>query len=378
MTRFLVPAALFTLAVAVVPGAAPACAPAPPFGQRVDVTAETALIVWDEANKVQHFIRRGTFQSTGSDFGFIVPTPHRPELAAADEDVFKELQRITAPAVEVRRSPLGGGCGAAAPAAKSDAMPAGVVVLEQKRVGDYDAAVLAFNPAKGDDPAAGAAELARWLRDHGYAFSPSLTEWLKPYVRDGWVVTAFRIAGQPPPLEPEPDRAATGKGGDARRPGGLRSSVVRMSFKTDRPFFPYREPADQRDEQAGRVPRSLRVYLVGPKRFAGKLGDGSRPWPGRVVWANHVGNADRNARAQLPTGLSDRVLWLTEFEDDSTPRPGTDEVYFEPSADQSPVARPPDIIYQVDPRPWWLAAAGCCGLPVLFTAAVVLGWRRRR
>ena len=54
-------------------------------------------------------------------------------------------------------------------------------------------------------------------------------------------------------------------------------------------------------------------------------------------------------------------VWLTEFEDHSTPRPGTDEVYFKPDADQSPVARPP-IIQEVvewydepEPEREWLS-----------------------
>ena len=42
----------------------------------------------------------------------------------------------------------------------------------------------------------------------------------------------------------------------------------------------------------------------------------------------------------------DKAWFLTEFEDRSSPRPGTDEVYFGPAPDQSPVERPPIIQYE--------------------------------
>src|SRR5262249_31099362 len=71
------------------------------------------------------------------------------------------------------------------------------------------------------------------------------------------------------------------------------------------------------------------------------------------------------------------AYWLTEFEDRSSPRPGTDEVYFEPAADASPVARPPIIVSNtrtVMVRPWWHAAV-LLAVPVgLFLGGLVL-WR---
>jgi hypothetical protein len=67
-----------------------------------------------------------------------------------------------------------------------------------------------------------------------------------------------------------------------------------------------------------------------------------------------------------------RDWWLTEFEDRSTPRPGTDEVYFAPAPDQSPVARPPVIAYTDDWTPWYVGLALAVGLPALTAAAVVV------
>ena len=60
------------------------------------------------------------------------------------------------------------------------------------------------------------------------------------------------------------------------------------------------------------------------------------------------------AGAKLPKGGPDGDLWLTEFEDRSHPRPGTDEVYFGAGKEQTPVARPPiirEIVEELDPPP---------------------------
>ncbi|MDB5310713.1 MAG: uncharacterized protein JWO38_4915 [Gemmataceae bacterium] len=385
-------AAVLAAGVAAVPTAAPACAPAPPSGERVDIAAETALIIWDEANKTEHFIRRATFQSTAYDFGFLVPTPHRPDLGVASDEVFDHLARVTAPKVEYHTRTPSPGCGGAARGEKSaEESPAGatgVVVLEQKRVGDHDTVVVAFQRGKADDPVAGAGELAAWLQRHGYGFGDNLKAWLVPYVRDNWVVTAFRIAGQKPgPDGPGPAPASTKRPGAAAGPGtggrtGLRATPVRMSFRTARPFYPYREPADQRDDQAKSVPRSLRVYVVADKRVGGTLGDGAVTWPGRTLWADQLSPDERQAvtaDAKLPAGLPAGQLWLTEFEDHSTPRPGTDEVYFAPSADQSPVARSPIIHYTDDWTPWYVGLVGCCGLPaILLLVGGVVVWQLAR
>ena len=41
----------------------PACCPAPPPGKPVVNADQTVLILWDEAAKTQHFIRKASFKS---------------------------------------------------------------------------------------------------------------------------------------------------------------------------------------------------------------------------------------------------------------------------------------------------------------------------
>jgi hypothetical protein len=113
----------------------------------------------------------------------------------------------------------------------------------------------------------------------------------------------------------------------------------------------------------------------------GTLGANNR-WPGRAVWSNPL-----PAGTKWPDGIGadDGRAWhLTEFEDGSSPRPGTDEVFFAPAEDQSALERPPIVHTTVVRTEWpgvWGGVVLTVGLPVLAVvcgATVVRLVRRRR
>jgi hypothetical protein len=256
----LVVVALLLLSAAASPHAerAVACAVAPPRNKQVQIADETAIILWDPASKTEHFIRQASFSTDAQDFGFLVPTPSKPTLEEANRDAFSLLATITAPRVVKQSRPSGGGgCGCAAAKAPKGAAgkadPGAVRVLDEKRVAGLDAAVLEADDAKA---------LTKWLGDHGYQSSPALTDWLAPYIKDHWKVSAFKIA------------RVEGK----KESGAVGTTALRMTFKTDRPFFPYREPASQRDPTKAKwkgkdspPSRLLRVYFLGEKRMQGEI-----------------------------------------------------------------------------------------------------------
>lgn len=407
---FVLAAALAAGALAAVPDSADGCAAAPRHGEQVYTNDEAALIVWDEKTKTEHFVRRANFRSTGYDFGFLVPTPNKPDLDVAEDNLFDELAQLTAPKVEYREvvkevekdfmpgcasktAADGARLGENMPMGKS-AAPGGVEVLEQKRVGDYDATVLAFRKGDGDTPEKGAAELEKWLAKHGYEAPPFIREWLKKYVADQWCITAFKIAA--PEVKDVKGAKKDGPAPPVVRGGqqNLRAKPIRMSFKADRPFYPYREPQTETTASPAGESRLLRVFVAAQSRFAGKLGDGTKARPGQTVWAgavdvNRWGNLFQKATIAEPP-LKDgqpvfarpdpNGLWLTEFEDRSSPRPGTDEVYFEPAAEQSAMERPPNIITRtriVTVTPWWHAAV-YIGVPVGLVLVGLVGWRLAR
>lgn len=282
-----------------------ACALAPPAGESVHIAEESALIIWDAATKTQHFIRRAQFDTKAKDFGFLVPTPTRPSLSEVDDAVFGYLLDLTRPPVrEVARQEIAKGGERVMMAAKS-APPPAVIVLESVTVAGLDAVVLAANDAQA---------LNRWLKDHGYASSPELAAWFKPYVASKWIMTAFKIAK-----------------GQSRAERAV-SSAVRMTFKAERPYFPYREPASD-----SKAPRALEVYFVSGERVEGRIGAAGK-WPGSALWAKPLEEGARNellGRTKLPANAVPAKAWLTRFLDSSAPRPGTDDLFFTRASSQT-------------------------------------------
>lgn len=342
MRRSLLLSVPLLLAVVLVFCSRPAvgCAVLPSRDGTTTIDSESALIIYDSAAKTEHFIRTANFRSTSAEFGFMVPTPSKPELAEASADVFGALADITKRRVEVRTraKELSFDCGLlpmsryaageAAPHAKAD----GVKVVEKKRVGDFDAAILqASEPQK----------LREWLTTNGYDANPTLDKWFEVYTKNKWYLTAFKIAADSP--------AAGGN------PLALTSTAVRISFQTGEPFYPYREPADM---QAVKGSRSLKLFVLSDERVSGSIGKGDevKAWAAKTEWSNKV-PADKLgpavSRGKLPESVSTREWHLTELLDNSAPRPGTDELYLSKSADQSPVERTPLIEWrEYDPWPW--------------------------
>lgn len=320
---------------------ADACAPAPRYGEHVDVAEESAVIVWEPDTKTEHFIRRATFRGEARDFGFLVPTPSVPVLARVDDSVFDRMHEKTTRRTvyrtkkEIDWTPLLLTPFAIRNRAETTTAGAPVQVLSTQTVGGYEAAIL---------EATDAAALNKWLADNGYATTPDLTEWLEVYVRQGWILSAFKID----------------KGQDTIT---ARTSAVRMSFVTDRPFFPYREPASQREGAS--EPRLLKVWFVGPERMTGRVGEQS--WPGEMFWSESIRDLELGGVKVAPTAR------MTAFVDRATPRPGIDELWFQRDPDQGELVPPPRVATEIETT--WVPA------DLLLAPVLIVGlvwWRRRR
>jgi hypothetical protein len=318
----LVLAALAAALVALVALGTPAyaCAVAPPdLAARIQIVDEEALVIWDPATKTEHFIRRAQFSGDAKAFGFIVPTPTPPKLEELDAELFAIMVDSTSPEVKhVTNRPWQLGSwlfDSCMMTTGGDQIPAGepvymgVRVLSTANVAGYDATSL-----QADDPTA----LASWLGAHGFIATPGLTEWLRTYVENKWTLTAFVVAGTPTSREDITTRA------------------VDMTFTTDKPFYPYREP----DGVSGSS-RSLRVYFAAPGRYAATLA--SQPWSAKVTYAAPFDGAPGIGSL---LGMSN---YLTAFVDESTPRNGVDELYFAPASGPD-VKPPPFVVTETEPR----------------------------
>ena len=167
----------------------PACCPAPPSGKPVVNADQTVVILWDAATKTQHFIRQASFKSEADDFGFLVPTPTQPELervrqrglsVSAEADRAGEEEGRTAErrhGLRLRRR--------AKPPAEAGELSRR---CECWRKSWWPASrPPCWKPISAD-------ALVGWLKDNGYAFSPEVEAWAKPYVEAGWKITALKVA----------------------------------------------------------------------------------------------------------------------------------------------------------------------------------------
>lgn len=318
----------------------------------VSITDESALIFWNAQMHTEHFVRQASFRTKAKDFGFLVPTPSKPQLGVAEDELFSDLERELLPRTKtivqrgVHFTPListvigassseesaygAAGNTAANAAASSDENE--VEVVEQRRVGDYNASVLRASDVRS---------LAKWLRKHRYAVSSDTREWLTPYVKAGFFLTAFQIVSD---VNQESAQA----------------KAVRLTFKSDAPFFPYRET---RHQQKQRGERTLRVFYIGDDRVQGRIENGTKvtSWPATVEYSSPM-----DARSLRDSGLSisNKPLRLTAFLDDQSPRPGWGDLRFDSSPDQTEIAPAPYIVHK-DKR-WWFP------LDILFLGACSL------
>jgi hypothetical protein len=323
-----------------VPGAdTPACCPVPPSGKPVVNADQTVTMIWDAAAKTQHFIRKASFKSDAEDFGFLIPSPNTPELEEAGDDAFPYLYEITKPKVITKSRPSNVGCGCAsempAPASRGEAVnaaPPPVAVLVDKLVAGFHARVLETKSAEA---------LVGWLKEHGYAFSPEVEAWARPYVEAGWKITALKVAKDKESKDSKPRQ-------------DVQAYALRMSFKTDRPLFPYREPDTRTPAEAlGAKRRLLRIYFLAEARYQGELTK-DVAWTGKVAWANKLSDDQRKSvleKLKLAETTGPATFWLTEFEDAWPYRLAPADVYFSPDADQGAVERPPIIRYVAAPLP---------------------------
>jgi len=303
---------------------AESCCPVYPSGKPVVNADQSVIIIWDAATKTQHFIRKASFKSDASDFGFLIPSPSKPDLDEAGNEAFPSLQKLTEPERIKRDRPRGNpGCGCDEKKGTPTKAAADVRVLEEKDVAGYKAAVLETKSA--DD-------LVAWLRDNGFAYSPAVAAWAKPYVENGWKITALKVA----------------KGKDNPEAKSVQASALRMSFKTDRPLFPYREPDSATSAaELGAGNRLLRIYFIAAARHEGKLTP-QYEWSGKVAWAGQIGPEHRKAvlgQLRLPENAGPTSWYMTEFEDRWEYKVAPADVYFAKSDTQEDVRREAIIDY---------------------------------
>lgn len=316
-----------------------ACCAVSMKGDPVINADQTVILLWDKERQMEYFIRKASFRSQGESLGFLVPSPSRPQLEESGNEAFPYLDEITAPPPPPR-----GGYSLGCSAAPQIAPIQGVRVIEEKTVAGYDTVVLAADSGKA---------LMAWLKDHQYSYTPEVATWAQPYLDQKWYMTAMKIA-----------KPATGK----EKPA-LAASALRISFKTDRPLFPYREPDSRKDaEKLGIKDRVLRIYFIAEARYEGHFSNGNA-WTGKLQWSRPLADGQRKqllTHLKLDQNKVPAKFWLSEFVDQWPYGVAPGDVYFSKSDVQHQVRQDPPP-GQIDPM-----------FPCMAALGVILPWIRRR
>ena len=268
-----------------------ACSGVGPPGKPVVFGDQTNIVIWDEAHQTEHFIRNANFRSGADDFGFIAPTPGKPELHEASNKAFYTLAAL-AP-VYNSGGFGGGGFGGARAISKS----AEVQVIQEADVAGFHATTLFSRSAQA---------INDWMNEHGYVSTPEVQQWAERYCSRGWYLTAFKV------VDKTKLAASTG--------------TVRMSFKTRTPFNPFYVPTTNiLPSKKG----TLRVYFVSVGDYDAKIGK-KETWRA-PVWTAPVPEASSALLAKQVKILAEDIpdnCQVETFVDNDFPRSAADDIYF--------------------------------------------------
>lgn len=278
--------------------------------RRPSLSVERVLILHDPSAQTEHFIREVVFRGGKDPFGFVVPTPTKPQVFKVEVSPFDGFERAF-PFVQPPPRPPDRGSG-------PDAAPAGsgvasVDVLEVKKVGSFTAFVLAASDAKA---------LQGWLNDNGLTSTAENDAWLAGYVAREFFYVAFRY---------EP--------GDAASTEALKAETVRVTFSTPVGFYPYREPSHALGTTTAE--RVVALWYASPAPVVpvslGKDGD-TEVWvkPFKEGWSRR--DVPFVALTQYLGPEEDKLVPAVQamsvqpFEDQKTTRPEFGDVVFLPAA----------------------------------------------
>ncbi len=145
----------------------------PPPDFYIRQSEQKAVIFYDKG--VETLIISNTFYGNARNFGWVVPTPSRPEIGEAPDELFTSLQELTGQYYG-KEVPM--------PLYREMGAGEGVEVLETKEVGIFEAKLLT-----ADDPEA----LAKWLSENKYQFPKEGSYVLENYVKNKWYFVAVKV-----------------------------------------------------------------------------------------------------------------------------------------------------------------------------------------
>lgn len=149
----------------------------PPPDYYVREDSQKAVIVYDQG--LETLILSVEFSGDAKQFGWIIPTPARPEVSKSSDELFKSLDDLTGQTI-IYDQTYGLG---SAPLSEKES----VTVLEKKKIDIYDIAVLESTSSQ---------DLAKWLKDNGFQYPEKEAYIFDDYIKNKWVFTAVKVRAE--------------------------------------------------------------------------------------------------------------------------------------------------------------------------------------
>ncbi|MEV6968260.1 DUF2330 domain-containing protein [Hamadaea sp. NPDC051192] len=324
VTRFAVVLALGVTMLAADPATSGACAcGAFVANDKLYPQRETALV--ELSGRSESITLSVQTSSQANQAAFLMPVPARARFEIADAKLFTELDEISRPEVKVRRVTVSGD-GAGAPPGQS---ANDVTVVDHVEVGPYEVAQLS-----GTDASA----VSRWLTDNGFTLPEALGGALRPYLAEGWLVVAVRLA------------PTSGSLSDGLPP-------MRVAFETESPVYPMRLSS------TAELRQPLRLYVLADHRM-----DMSNPAPKGSSAADLTYADEVTADPQHPTvsALLTGPRFLTRYDAVFNPKQITEDIRLTQSASDEHYRAVVTVTKYVQ-SPWPMP-----GVPLLLLALIVL------
>ena len=148
----------------------------PPAGYYIWETEQRAVIFYEDGT--EELVLSISFQGNAKDFAWIVPTPTRPEVRKASNELFDALDELTTPIYDYYEPmPLMYGV-------EQRGIEDKVWVVETKQIEYYEIVVLEARESEA---------LTDWLNKNGYNYPQEGKYVLESYIKNGWYFTAVKI-----------------------------------------------------------------------------------------------------------------------------------------------------------------------------------------
>lgn len=263
---------------------------------QVGLVAQCNVAIWDPETKIEHLIQSSAFISQTTRFEFLVPTPTIPKVREVGDSPIKLVSALINPPRTTR------------PVVKpnpEDELDPSYGVLIRPKV-EVKQVTFVGNLKATTIRASDVIALTEWMEKNGYKASQSQNEWLEKYVQKRWFITAFQVNSQ----------------SDA-----LKTSAVRLSFRTEAPYVPYTCPKNNWVQGI-----KQEVFLVTPKAMQGTT-DGKSLWGGKLMGHSFLSKAASSSFAQslaLSAKEIPALSWVNRYIDVNSNESMVDDLYFFP------------------------------------------------